>query len=244
MRWELDPDRLAAEWFDNQANESFPLPLTYLSRCTHQDEWAAFRARVASEHIGQEFHELRANLAMLAKPQARVEVIGLAGNRHDVAVRALGCVQSDRAVLAAQRPTGNIVIWALPAVSLPGRLAGILPDVKPGRRKGGRFTRDELNAPEQPSFLLSAQQRQTPREQYREIVHAPRELTVSIRSFAGPRYVAPDNVGGFQLFDVRGDGRYLRYGTGQIIVRPVAETDVKTKITAILGQARDQSDLA
>lgn len=236
-RWWLDGDAFAAHWFTH-GDDIFPFPLEYLSRFTHANEFETYHRQVRAQHASAEFEELRWAFAAMAAPEVRVEVAGFTGPESNVTLRLLGCIAGGRAVAALQRSPDHIIVRTTSPVALPNLIARALPAVPKGLRRGGRFQRSAVMPdPLSGSFRVHPTRRSA-REKYTDIAAAPRALTVVARGYPGPRWAEPDATAVIQVWDVQGDGRYLRYGRDPMTLLPADLADVTRQISTVVDRAR------
>jgi hypothetical protein len=240
--WELESDEFAALWL-GPANDVFPPPLRYQSRHKLLVEWENARHHTLQHYRPAEFDSLRAALAVLTAPLARVEVVGTTEDSGgEIRVRMLGASDNTGAVVALQRhtparsPTGNIVLRSGPAGRLPMMMARSLPSTVPGKQEGGVFYRADVERRADRSVLAPVTGA-TAMERYEAIVAVPRDLTIRARSYPGPAWSTPTPVAEFQVFDVSDDGRYLRHGRDPIVISPVTAPDLTEQFRSALDGA-------
>ncbi|MFC4125466.1 ESX secretion-associated protein EspG [Nocardia rhizosphaerae] len=217
MNWHLTPDQFALAWARTDGDR-IPYPLAVRASARDTAERAAAQPALDTWCATGLDADLSAALRVLAKPEIRVEVCGSAGT----AVRMLGTVTGDVAVLAVQAPGsaddrgGTVHIQVGSTKRFAAQVFTRMPAHQPG-------TGPTLSAPAA-----------RVREDSRDLVTAPvagpsdaarvRKLLQRPRSGIGQILVGTgtdhDLVGVLSWIDVTGDGRYLVHTARNVDIAP------------------------
>ncbi|MGW0179347.1 ESX secretion-associated protein EspG [Nocardia sp. NPDC003345] len=205
MSWSLTPDEFAHVW--RQADlDRLPYPLRVLESPRTERDAEVLRAELARRLPPDP--DLDTCLRILAEPQTRVIAVG-ATAEPGRELRALGCVVSDRAVLAVQAPGrtpefgGPVRLAIGHRAKLGARLAALLPSTPAGRHPA----RTASTAAVRDTETVVQQERAAPL--IRKLLCAPHSAEGHIRIESHLDRPATTPAIHYTWLDVENDGRYL-----------------------------------
>lgn len=239
--WRLSAFEFAVAW-EHMGRDRLPFPLTYRGDAETADEFDAQR-RIAAESVRQQFDDnLHRALAVLAEPLVRVSVCGFEGPVGDRMVRIHGGVDRVVGALAVQLPGPELEVGADVLLSLHRREAfesqvvGAMPSTAPGRGRGLRVDKSDLNSGGAVSVLRSPNY-VSPREEASRFFNRPHagfgEITVGEGQKRHGRNAPDGQI--LQWIDYVDDGRYLVRNTATITAVPGTRDTMTAELRRTVG---------
>lgn len=232
-----DPDDFAALW-TSDGRDTFPAPLSYLSRFAYNDEVEMHRKQVRARYTDLELDDIEQAMRAVGDCLARIEILG-GTTVHGVLreYRIVGGRTPTTAAVFIQTTTesgadGRIRVRPCRPADLGTQLATAVPRRDAGRLPQATFQPHDLAA--RPGNGLT----RSPREQYQALVARPTDGGGVAAIFSGPLHARVDPADTVQWYDVVDDGRYLERRTrSQVLVRPGSGPELGAAFTKWLESA-------
>ena len=106
-QWTLSAEQFAAAWFGTGLDR-LPFPFRFTSRFPGLPDYQAYQERFQAELAGAEWGLLPRAVAVLARPDWRIELFGYDNTRDGVELRGVGCgARNGSGVIAEQTPAAD-----------------------------------------------------------------------------------------------------------------------------------------
>jgi hypothetical protein len=243
--WRFDPDEFAHVWRETDV-QALPYPVRLLETPTTAEQALSLRDRLTARLPARGDPDLSTALAIAARPQTKVVVIG-ATARHGTEIRILGAVVRRQAVLLVQEPGPTADFGGSVGMTMghAARLGQLLAARLPSMRAGGEPWR---SAPTQALRELEARAEQ--QDWHSDAVHREtddlgRILALLHRPRAGEGHVRVETTRGtrnpsrpidFSWIDVVGDGRYLVRPGAELRIGPGTADTIATQIQRLVSR--------
>jgi len=184
------------------------------------------------------------HLAVLARPDIRIEVFGLTGGANGSRIRMHAGIRGGSGTLAIQLSGpdadsgGDVLVHGVDPAQIPNAIAAALPVVPAGSRPAIRFRRSDLEPGTGPLLVSAGSTRL--RDEAQALLRRPRTGVGEITAFAGVAYDSRPTTDGLGLhwLDFDGDGRYCLRETTDVVVTPAPGTHLAAEIARLVAGIR------
>ncbi|MBH0775998.1 ESX secretion-associated protein EspG [Nocardia bovistercoris] len=238
-QWTLTAEQFAAAWFGTGLDR-MPFPFRFTSRFPGMHEYHAYQRQFRAELDNPDNDPLRRALAVLSRPEWRIELLGIDHRRGGAEMRAIGCaIRGGAGVVALQNPDvdgGRVRLRRCRGEQLATELIRLLPDPPPGDGSEKTYLLADL-ATDRPDPFENDPARAI-QDRYRRFWNRPCTTRGAVSVFLGPRNSDALRTGRLRWIDAE-DGRYCEIPANRaLMIRPATSVDITRYLDEAIIRAK------
>lgn len=242
-QWLLSAEQFAAAWFGTGLDR-MPFPFRFTSRFPGLHEYQSYQQKFRTQLSGDDQIPLQRAIAVLARPDWRIELYGIDNARGGLEIRGIGCAnRAGTGIVAVQQPGptgGRVRLHRCRVDQLATELTELLPNAPAANAPEKSYLLDDLQD-HRPDPFGTAPARAV-QEKYRRFWRQPCDTRGTVVVLLGPRNADPLRTGRLRWIDTA-EGRYCEVPANRaLMIRPGNSEDIARYLDEAIIRAKARLD--